>query len=172
MVRALSIALSLSFVMLIAACSKETEKKSIAKNKEITLSIIKPDAVSRNVAGQILAKLENSGLRVSAIKMKKLTPKEAEEFYKIHEGKPFYKDLVAFMSSGPVIAIALEGDNAVAKNRAVMGATDPSKSQPGTIRRDFAESVTRNAVHGSDSVENAQTELLFFFEPNDLQERF
>lgn len=130
---------------------------------ERTLSIIKPDATRRNLTGQINARFEAKGLRIVAQKRLRLTRAQAEAFYAVHKARPFYGDLVAFMISGPVVAQVLEGDNAVALNREVMGATDPKKAAAGTIRRDFAESIEANSVHGSDSAENAATEIAFFF---------
>lgn len=128
-----------------------------------TLSIIKPDATRRNLTGQINARFEARGLRIVAQKRLQLTRAQAEAFYAVHKSRPFFGDLVAFMISGPVVAQVLEGENAVALNREVMGATDPKKADPGTIRRDFAESIEANSVHGSDSLENAATEIAFFF---------
>lgn len=131
--------------------------------KERTLSIIKPDAVAANHIGGVLSKFEGAGLKIVELKMVTLTKKQAEEFYEIHKERPFYPALTEFMSSGPSVVMVLEGDNAVAKAREVMGATDPKKAAPGTIRAEFAESVTRNAVHGSDSLDNAKKEIAFFF---------
>ena len=130
---------------------------------ERTLSIIKPDAVAKNVIGQIYARCEAAGLKVVAAKLAHLSRGEAEAFYGVHKDRPFFKDLVDFMISGPVMIQALEGDNAVLKNRDLMGATDPKKATAGTIRADFAESIDANAVHGSDAVETAQVEISFFF---------
>ena len=130
---------------------------------ERTLSIIKPDAVKKNVIGQILARFEKAGLRVVAARMMHLSRAEAEGFYAVHRSRPFFKDLVEFMVSGPVLVQVLEGENAVAKNRELMGATDPKKADKGTIRADFADSIDANAVHGSDSAENARTEVAYFF---------
>ena len=130
---------------------------------ERTLSIIKPDAVKKNVVGQIVARFEKAGLCVVAARMKHLSRAEAEGFYAVHRQRPFFRDLVEFMISGPVLIQVLEGDNAVAKNRELMGATDPKKAEKGTIRADFAQSIDANAVHGSDSVENARTEVAYFF---------
>lgn len=138
---------------------------------EQTLSIIKPDAVEANHIGEIIARFEKSGLHIAAIKMVKLTPEEAGKFYGVHEGKPFYNDLVAFVSSGPVVAMVLDGDNAIAKNREIMGATNPEKAAAGTVRKDFAQSMTKNAVHGSDSPESAKTEIAFFFKPSEIVKR-
>ena len=130
---------------------------------ERTLSIIKPDAVAKNVIGQIYARFEAAGLKVVAAKLSHLSRSEAEAFYGVHKERPFFKDLVDFMISGPVMIQALEGENAVLKHRDLMGATDPKKAAAGTIRADFAESIDANAVHGSDAVETAQVEIGFFF---------
>lgn len=130
---------------------------------ERTLSIIKPDATRRNLTGQINAALEGAGLRIVAQKRMQLTPAQAEAFYAVHKDRPFYRGLVDFMISGPVVVQVLEGEDAVARNRAVMGATDPKKAAPGTIRARFAENIEANSVHGSDSVANAATEIAFFF---------
>jgi len=130
---------------------------------ERTLSIIKPDATRRNLTGQIIARFEKAGLRVVAQKRIQLTRTQAEQFYAVHKARPFFDSLCTFMISGPVVVQVLEGDNAVAKNREVMGATDPSKAAPGTIRKDFAESIEANSAHGSDSQENAAVEIAFFF---------
>ena len=130
---------------------------------ERTLSIIKPDAVAKNVIGQIYARFEAAGLRVIAARMMRLSRDEAETFYGVHKGRPFFNDLVAFMISGPVMVQALEGENAVLKNRELMGATDPKKAAPGTIRASFADSIDANAVHGSDGAETAALEVGFFF---------
>jgi nucleoside-diphosphate kinase len=130
---------------------------------ERTLSIIKPDAVAKNVIGQIYARFEAAGLKVIAARMAHLSRTEAEAFYGVHKARPFFKDLVDFMVSGPVMIQVLEGDNAIAKNRELMGATDPKKADAGTIRADFADSIDANAVHGSDAPETAQVEVGFFF---------
>lgn len=130
---------------------------------ERTLSIIKPDAVAKNVIGQIYARFEAAGLKVVAAKMVHLSQTEAEAFYGVHKARPFFKDLVSFMISGPVMIQALEGEGAVLKNRDLMGATDPKKADAGTIRADFADSIDANAVHGSDAVETAKEEIAFFF---------
>ena len=128
-----------------------------------TFSIIKPDAVAKNVIGQIYSRFEANGLRIVASKMKQLSKKEAEDFYAIHKERPFFADLVVFMTSGPVMLQVLEGENAVAKNREIMGATNPKEAAAGTIRADFADSIDANAVHGSDSLENAAIEIAYFF---------
>ncbi|CAG0963946.1 nucleoside-diphosphate kinase [Methylophilaceae bacterium] len=130
---------------------------------ERTLSIIKPDAVAKNVIGKIYTRFESNGLKIVAAKMAQLTQAEAEGFYAVHKERPFFKDLVKFMISGPVMIQALEGENAVAKNRELMGATNPKEAAAGTIRADFAESIDANAVHGSDSAENAAIEIAYFF---------
>ena len=130
---------------------------------ERTLSIIKPDAVQRNAIGQILARFESAGLRVVAARMMHLSRAEAEGFYAVHRGRPFFADLVEFMTSGPVLVQVLEGEDAIAKNRELMGATDPKKAARGTIRADFAESIDANAVHGSDGPDTARTEIAYFF---------
>jgi len=135
---------------------------------EQTLSIIKPDAVAKNVVGQILARFEAAGLRIAATKKIQLSRADAEAFYAIHAERPFFKDLVEFMVSGPVVVTVLEGENAMAKNRELMGATNPAEAAPGTIRADFAESIDANAVHGSDSVENAEIEINFFFAQREI----
>ena len=132
-------------------------------NIQQTLSIIKPDATKRNIIGKILSKLESSGLKIIAQKKIQLTEYQAKEFYKVHKERPFYDDLVKFMISGPVVVQVLEGDDAVAKNRNVMGATNPADAKDGTIRKEFAESLEANSVHGSDSIENANIEISFFF---------
>ena len=130
---------------------------------ERTLSIIKPDAVKKNAIGQIIARFERAGLRVAAARMMHLSRAEAEGFYAVHRERPFFRDLVDFMISGPVFVQVLEGDDAVAKNRELMGATDPKKAAKGTIRADFADSIDANAVHGSDGAQTARTEIAYFF---------
>jgi nucleoside-diphosphate kinase len=130
---------------------------------ERTLSIIKPDAVAKNVIGKIYSRFETNGLTVIAAKMAWLSPQEAGEFYAVHKERPFFRDLVEFMTSGPVMIQVLEGESAIAKNRELMGATDPAKAEPGTIRADFATSIDANAVHGSDGTETAKVEIAFFF---------
>jgi nucleoside-diphosphate kinase len=130
---------------------------------ERTLSIIKPDAVKKNVIGQILARFEKAGLRIIAARMTHLSRAQAEGFYAVHRSRPFFRDLVEFMISGPVLIQVLEGENAIIRNRELMGATDPKKAEKGTIRADFADSIDANAVHGSDSMENARTEVAYFF---------
>lgn len=135
---------------------------------ERTLSIIKPDATRRNLTGQINAALEESGLRIVAQKRVRLSQAQAEAFYAVHKDRPFYRGLVAFMTSGPVVVQVLEGENAVMRNREVMGATDPKKAAPGTIRARFAEDIEANSVHGSDSAENAVIEIAFFFSTSEI----
>ncbi len=130
---------------------------------ERTLSIIKPNAVAKNVIGQILSRFESGGLRIVAARMLHMSREQASAFYAVHQGKPFFDELVEFMSSGPVLVTVLEGEDAVAKNRQIMGATNPANAAPGTIRADFADSLTENAVHGSDSSETAAVEIAFFF---------
>ena len=138
---------------------------------ERTISIIKPDAVAKNVIGQIYSRFEGAGLKVVAARMTQLSQKTAEEFYGVHRERPFFKDLVSFMISGPVMIQVLEGDNAITKNRDLMGATDPKKAAPGTIRADFADSIDANAVHGSDGPETAKHEISFFFPGMDVLSR-
>jgi nucleoside-diphosphate kinase len=130
---------------------------------ERTLSIIKPDAVAKNVIGQIYTRFENAGLKIVASRMVHLSRADAEKFYAVHAARPFFKDLVEFMISGPVVVQTLEGENAIAKHRELMGATDPKKADKGTIRADFADSIDANAVHGSDASETAAQEIAFFF---------
>ncbi|MDH4182390.1 MAG: nucleoside-diphosphate kinase [Betaproteobacteria bacterium] len=138
---------------------------------ERTLSIIKPDAVAKNAIGQILARFEAAGLKVVAARMKQLSRAEAEGFYAVHRERPFFKDLVEFMMSGPIMVQVLEGENAIARNRELMGATDPKKAAPGTIRADFAQSIDANAVHGSDAPETARTEIAYFFPTLEIHSR-
>lgn len=135
---------------------------------ERTISIVKPDAVGKNIIGKIYSRFEDNGLRIVAAKMKHLSVREAQEFYAVHKERPFYDSLVAFMTSGPVMIQVLEGENAVAKNRELMGATNPAEAVPGTIRADFAESLSVNAVHGSDSLENAAIEIAYFFSQSEI----
>ncbi len=138
---------------------------------ERTLSIIKPDAVAKNVIGDILSRFEKAGLRIVAAKMKQLSQAEAEGFYAVHRERPFFKDLVKFMISGPVMIQALEGENAIAVNRQLMGATNPKEADPGTIRADFAQSIDANAVHGSDAADTAATEIAYFFSSTEVAPR-
>lgn len=135
---------------------------------ERTLSILKPDATRRNITGKVNACLEKAGLRIVAQRRIRLTRERAESFYAVHRDRPFYRDLCTFMTSGPVVVQVLEGEDAVARNRQVMGATDPAQAEAGTIRRDFAESVEANTVHGSDSSANAAAEIAFFFDDDDI----
>ena len=138
---------------------------------ERTLSIIKPDAVNKNAIGRIVARFEAAGLRVIAARMMHLSSREAEGFYAVHRERPFFRDLVSFMVSGPVLVQVLEGENAIARNRELMGATDPKKAAKGTIRADFAESIDANAVHGSDAVDTARTEIAYFFPASEIFSR-
>ncbi len=135
---------------------------------ERTLSIIKPDATRRNLTGKINARFEEKGLRIVAQRRLRLSREMAEQFYAIHKERPFFRDLVAFMISGPVVVQVLEGENAVARNREIMGATNPANAAPGTIRKDFAESIEANSVHGSDSLDNAKDEIAFFFSSSEI----
>lgn len=135
---------------------------------EYTLSIIKPDAVAKNVIGEIYARFEKAGLQVAAAKMMQLTVDDAKQFYAVHKDRPFYGDLVNFMISGPVMVQVLKGEDAIAKNREVMGATNPREAAPGTIRADFADSIDANAVHGSDAADTARQEIEFFFSKEDI----
>ena len=136
-----------------------------------TLSIIKPDAVAKNVIGQIYSRFESAGLKIIAARMAHLSRQEAEGFYAVHKGRPFFNDLVSFMISGPVMIQVLEGDNAIARNRDLMGATDPKKADKGTIRADFAQSIDANAVHGSDAPETAANEIAYFFPAHQVYSR-
>jgi nucleoside-diphosphate kinase len=136
---------------------------------ERTLSIIKPDGLEKGIIGKVVARFEETGLKPVAMRLQWLSQKEAEGFYAVHKARPFFKDLVAFMTSGPVLLMALEGENAVAKNREVMGATDPAKAAPGTLRKEFATNVEKNTVHGSDSPENARIEIAYFFRETEIQ---
>ena len=135
---------------------------------ESTLSIIKPDAVERNLIGKINTKFESAGLKIVASKMLQLSEKNAQDFYAVHNQRPFFKDLVKFMTSGPVLIQVLKGENAVAKNRDIMGATNPANAEAGTIRKEFALSIEANSVHGSDSLENANNEIAFFFAQTEI----
>jgi nucleoside-diphosphate kinase len=138
---------------------------------ERTLSIVKPDGVRRNLIGEVCSRFEKAGLKIVAARMMWLSQREAEGFYAVHRERPFFKDLVAYMTSGPVVVQVLEGENAVAKNRQIMGATDPKKADKGTIRADLAESIEANTVHGSDSPANAATEIAYFFRDTELFSR-
>lgn len=135
---------------------------------EYTLSIIKPDAVAKDIIGEIYQRFEDEDLKIIAAKMIHMTKQQAEEFYAVHKARPFYNDLVKFMCSGPVMVQVLSGENAVARHRVIMGATNPKEAEPGTIRADFADSIDENAVHGSDSLENAKQEVEFFFKKEDI----
>ena len=138
---------------------------------ERTLSILKPDAVAKNATGEINARFENAGLRIVAARMLHLTKRQAEGFYDVHRERPFFDDLVAFMTSGPVVVQVLEGEDAIRVNRELMGDTDPAKAAPGTLRADFASTIDENAVHGSDSPETAAREIAFFFKPEEICKR-
>jgi nucleoside-diphosphate kinase len=142
--------------------------KELLVSVERTLSIIKPDAVAKNHIGDIYSRFEKAGLKIVASRMARLSQAEAEGFYAVHAARPFFKDLVSFMVSGPVVISVLEGENAVLAHRDLMGATDPKKAEKGTIRADFADSIDENAVHGSDSLENAQNEIAYFFRATEL----
>jgi nucleoside-diphosphate kinase len=135
---------------------------------ERTLSIVKPDAVGRGLIGEILRRFEAAGLKIAAGKLLRLTPERAQAFYAVHKERPFYSSLCSYMSSGPILVSVLEGEGAIMKNREIMGATDPAKAAPGTIRKDCGKDVEQNAVHGSDSPETAATEIAFFFRPNEI----
>jgi nucleoside-diphosphate kinase len=135
---------------------------------ERTLSIVKPDGVTRNLIGEVYRRLEQAGLRIVAARMMRLSQAEAEGFYAVHRERPFFKDLVRYMTSGPIIVQVLEGDNAIAKNREIMGATDPKKAAPGTIRADLAQSIEANTVHGSDAPETAAREITYFFRETEI----
>lgn len=136
--------------------------------KERTLSIIKPDAVGKNHIGDIIQRFEKNGLHIVAAKMQHLSKENAEGFYAVHKGRPFFNDLVSFMTTGPVLIMVLEGEGAVLKNRDIMGATNPKDAKPGTIRADFAKTIDENAVHGSDSIENAKIEIEYFFKNGEI----
>jgi nucleoside-diphosphate kinase len=138
---------------------------------ERTLSIIKPDGVARNLIGEVCRRFESAGLRIVAARMTRLSQAEAEAFYAVHKERPFYRDLVRYMTSGPVVAQVLEGDNAIARNREIMGATDPKKAAPGTIRADLAQSIEQNVVHGSDAEDTAAREIRFFFRDTEILSR-
>ena len=139
---------------------------------ERTFSIIKPNAVGKNVMGEIIARFESRGLRISAAKFVRLSREKAEGFYIEHKDRPFFQSLVHFMTSGPVMLMCLEGENAILANREIMGPTDPGKAAPGTIRKDFGDSIEANAVHGSDSAKSAEREIAYFFDKSELQKRF
>jgi nucleoside-diphosphate kinase len=135
---------------------------------ERTLSIVKPDAVGRNLIGAILKKFEDAGLRIAAGKLIRLTPAQAQSFYAVHKARPFFQGLCEYMCSGPIFVSVLEGDNAIAKNREVMGATDPAKAAAGTVRQEFGQDIEKNAVHGSDAPETAAAEISFYFKPEEI----
>jgi len=135
---------------------------------ERTLSIVKPDATGRNLVGEILRRFEAAGLKIAACKLVRLTPERAQAFYAVHRNRPFFASLCAYMSSGPIFVSVLEGENAILKNREIMGATDPAKAAPGTIRKDCGKDVEQNAVHGSDGPETAVSEIAFFFRPDEI----
>lgn len=170
--------LLIAFLLVLSACGDAQSPYGYGirtiqpLSKEITLSIIKPNAVEDSRIGAIIQRLEDKGLKIAGIQMVKLSKEDAGKFYAVHKDRPFFNDLVAFMTSSPVVILALEGENAVLVNREVMGATDPSQALPGTIRADFAESIQRNAVHGSDSKENGLREVAFFFSQDELYERY
>ena len=136
---------------------------------ERTLSIIKPDGLEKGAIGKVVSRFEESGLKPIAMRLQWLSQKEAEGFYAVHKARPFFKDLVTYMTSGPVVLMVLEGENAVAKNREIMGATDPAKAAPGTIRKELATNIEKNTVHGSDSVDNAKIEVAYFFRETEIQ---
>lgn len=157
-----------AFLLLATAFCLMLQAENTQVSKQQTLSIIKPDGVASHHIGDIIARFEKAGLKIAAIKMVHLTKEQAEQFYAVHKGKPFFNDLTTYMSSGPIVPIVLEGDNAIAKNRELMGATDPKQAAPGTIRADFAQSKSMNAVHGSDAPETAKEEIAFFFKPSEI----
>lgn len=157
---------------IIAALQKIVlRKRTTYESHERTLSIIKPDAVAKNVIGKIYTRFEDAGLKIIASRMMHLTSQQAEQFYAIHKERAFFNDLVSFMVSGPVLVQVLEGENAIVKNREIMGATDPRKAEAGTIRADFADSIDENAIHGSDSSDTAAEEIAFFFKSEELHSR-
>jgi len=139
--------------------------------KEHTLSIIKPDGIGKNIVGEIISRLEKGGLQIIATKMLQMNKDQAEGFYSIHRERPFFNDLVTFMSSGPVLVMVLEGENAILKNRDLMGSTDPKQAASGTIRADFAQNIDKNIVHGSDAADTANTEITFFFSKEEIYSR-
>lgn len=157
------------FFSLASLSGAEAEQKTTKELAiEQTLSIIKPDGVEKNCIGEILEYFEDAGLKIAAAKLTRLTPEQAKQFYSVHKDKAFYPDLIAYMTSGPVFIQVLEGEDAVAINRQVMGSTDPRKASPGTIRADFGTDIQRNVVHGSDSLENAKKEIDFFFKSEEI----
>lgn len=139
--------------------------------EEQTLSILKPDSIAKNVIGSILERFEKNNFKIIAARMTHLSKQQAETFYEVHKGKPFFEDLTTFMSSGPILALVLSGKNAIERNRQLMGNTNPQKAEKGTIRKDFASSIDQNAVHGSDSPDSAKTEIAFFFKPSEIFSR-
>jgi nucleoside-diphosphate kinase len=139
--------------------------------REQTLSILKPDSVAANHIGEIIARFEKNGLKVVAARMLHLSNEQAQAFYAVHKHRPFFQELVSFMITGPVLVMVLEGEDAISKHRTLMGATNPKEAAPGTIRADFAKSIDKNAIHGSDSAETAKTEIAFFFKPNEILSR-
>ncbi|MEC7840104.1 MAG: nucleoside-diphosphate kinase [Chlamydiota bacterium] len=167
-----TILMSAIFLISLSVISCASPSQERTPTKETTLSIIKPDAVSGNHIGEIIQRFESKGLRVAAIKMVDIDKKMAGRFYEAHKERPFYNQLTEFMSSGPVVVMVLEGDNAILKNRSIMGATNPELAKRGTIRKDFASSISSNAVHGSDSPEAAKTEISFFFSDKEIKGRF
>ncbi len=172
----IAISLALVCFLMLANCGKSDKTREFVMTDandfdikvERTLSIVKPNAVADNHIGAIVERFENNGLRIAGLKMLHLSQSQAEQFYGIHKDRPFFKDLVNFMVSGPIVVMALEGPDAIEKNRKIMGATDPKKAEKGTIRADFAKSLTENAVHGSDAPQTAATEIAFFFKPEEL----
>jgi nucleoside-diphosphate kinase len=146
----------------------KSNPESFMITKEVTLSIIKPDGVQNNHIGNIIDRFESAGLRIAGLKMLRLTREQGEQFYAVHKERPFFDELADYISSGPIVVIALEGPGAIAKNRELMGATNPSEAAAGTIRADFAESIGKNTVHGSDAPETAKTEVAFFFSDEEL----
>lgn len=155
------------FLTVLAACTISVAS-SLAADVQQTLSIIKPDGVRAQHIGDVISTFEHNGLRIAAIRMVKLNPDQAAQFYAVHKDRPFYPALKEFMSSGPVVVMVLEGEDAIAKNRQLMGATDPQKADKSTLRARFAKSMSENVVHGSDSIENAKVEIDFFFKPTDI----
>jgi nucleoside-diphosphate kinase len=155
---------------MVAICAP-LSKLGVYMAVERTLSIVKPDAIAKNIIGKIYSRFEDNGLRIVAAKMLHLSQEQAEKFYAVHRERPFFRDLVNFMTSGPILVQVLESEDAIAKNREIMGATDPSKAAPGTIRSDFADNVEENAVHGSDGPETAAAEIEFFFTSTEICQR-
>lgn len=161
-------------ILFLGICSillAEPLRRENSMTVERTLSIVKPDAVGKNHIGEIIARFEKGGLNIVAAKMLQLSQEQAEGFYAVHKERPFFSDLVSFMRSGPVLVMCLEGENAIAKNREIMGATNPAEAKPGTIRSDFADTIDENAVHGSDAPETAEQEIAYFFRNEELTQR-